>query len=47
VTYPRVLVRGEESAGRVGMVESVLPPEWASGDIPPVTRLGPPLGEAS
>ena len=33
MTYPRVLVRGEESSGRVGVVESVMPPGAA----------GPPL----
>jgi quercetin dioxygenase-like cupin family protein len=26
VTYPKVLVHGEQSAGRVGVVESVMPP---------------------
>lgn len=33
MTYPKVLVRGEQSAGRVGVVESVMPPGAA----------GPPL----
>ena len=33
MTYPRVLVRGEENAGRLGMIESVMPPGVA----------GPPL----
>ena len=71
MTYPQVLVRSEQSAGRVGIVESVMPsgaagpplhrhefarraarkegvdpPEWALQDVPPVTRLGPPIGEA-
>jgi quercetin dioxygenase-like cupin family protein len=26
MTYPKVLVRGEQSAGRLGVVESVMPP---------------------
>ena len=77
MTYPKVLVRSEESRGRIGIVESVMqadvagppqhehdlderefarraarkegvePPEWALQEIPPVTRLGPPIGEGS
>jgi quercetin dioxygenase-like cupin family protein len=35
MTYPKVLVRGEENSGRVGIVESVMPPH-ASG--PPLHR---------
>jgi mannose-6-phosphate isomerase-like protein (cupin superfamily) len=35
-----------EFARRVARKEGVDPPEWARQEIPPVTRLGPPIGEA-
>jgi quercetin dioxygenase-like cupin family protein len=34
-----------EFARRAARKEGVQPPEWALGEIPPVTRLGPPIGE--
>ena len=35
-----------EFARRAARKEGVDPPEWALQDIPPVTRLGPPIGVA-
>lgn len=34
-----------EFARRAARKEGVDPPEWAFQEIPPVTRLGPPIGE--
>ena len=34
-----------EFARRAARKEGVDPPEWALQEIPPVTRLGPPIGE--
>ena len=34
-----------EFARRAARKEGVHPPEWALGDIPPVTRVGPTIGE--
>jgi mannose-6-phosphate isomerase-like protein (cupin superfamily) len=36
-----------EFARRAARKEGVDPPEWALQEIPPVTRLGPPIGEDS
>ena len=36
-----------EFARRAARKEGVDPPEWALQEIPPVTRLGPPIGENS
>ena len=36
-----------EFARRAARKEGVDPPEWALQEIPPVTRLGPPIGEGS
>jgi quercetin dioxygenase-like cupin family protein len=36
-----------EFARRAARKEGVDPPDWAMQEIPPVTRLGPPIGEAS
>jgi mannose-6-phosphate isomerase-like protein (cupin superfamily) len=35
-----------EFARRAARKEGTEPPDWALQDIPPVTRLGPPIGEA-
>jgi quercetin dioxygenase-like cupin family protein len=35
-----------EFARRAARKEGVDPPEWALQEIPPVTRLGPPIGSA-
>jgi mannose-6-phosphate isomerase-like protein (cupin superfamily) len=34
-----------EFARRAARKDGVDPPEWALGEIPPVTRVGPPIGE--
>ena len=36
-----------EFARRAARKEGVDPPEWALQDVPPVTRLGPPIGVAA
>ena len=36
-----------EFARRAARKEGVDPPDWALQEIPPVTRLGPPIGEDS
>ena len=36
-----------EFARRAARKEGVDPPDWAVQEIPPVTRLGPPIGEDS
>jgi hypothetical protein len=43
MTYPKVLVRSEQSAGR-WRAARVDPPEWALQELPPVETLGPPMG---
>jgi quercetin dioxygenase-like cupin family protein len=36
-----------EFARRAARRQGVAPPEWAMQEIPPVTRLGPPLGDSA
>lgn len=39
MTYPKVLVRSEQSIGRLGVVESVMPPGSAGPRLHPPTRV--------